>query len=344
MRYYETIANKRVMIMALHGPPWNGFTMHVERVRQALVKQRNTISFVDLQFKQDLRLQLLFQLLLFARLCWSRPQIILCYTTGMEGDLTEFAVLARWKLLFSPRLVWIVHHKPLFTSLTLVERERLEYYALVIDQLVDIGFSDAGAVVKALLPSTRHSKDAEFITPELLTAAAIVREYSLPVRTFIKIRNPVIMIGTTGTNGIFEVSAKDFTHLLHVLDELTKIYEYVGILWGVGSKPQVTHKSSIYQQFAHAGLQEHLFIFENRQPLWPLLRHVHLLWWPHTYNGSLLKEALACKTPIVASSACKRPEGVTVYQQGDIHDCVQKLLLYMPHRSRRKKQQHIEVR
>ncbi len=337
MHYYETIVDQSVFLLGVGDPAWNGFSVHIERVRQRLIKQRNVVYLFRLEKRKKLCFLLMYQVFLWLQLMYWRPSTVICFAVDMESDLAEFAVLVRWKRFFPFHFIWVVHNNSCFEKLSCVEKDFVQANGTSVDQFIDLGKRLSAGVLRSTLPITRCKSDSEYIKPSLVSAAAIMREYPIDVRTFLKVRNPIIMIGSTSQNVRFRVAQKEMDHLVYVVELLRKYYEHIGILWGIGYPLDLFSYHFIYQCFFKSQLQEHLFLFANQQPIWPLLRHVHLFLWPSAvHHDTLVKEALFCNTPTIISSEAQECPGAIIYQKNDAADCVAKMLPYLPVRSRRK--------
>jgi len=225
---------------------------------------------------------------------------------------------------------------PCFVTQHRLEREFFLKHLLTIDELVDIDCKDVNTTVKALLPIQRVIEDAEFIKPDLATAASILRDYTLSVRTFLKVRNPLIVICTTDFKVDVSLNFYSVDFIVAVMRELKTHYEHVGLIWAVGATSDYVKYSAVYQTMLRAELSEYVLLFNNMQPVWPLFRHAHVLLWPAPYNSTTLQEALHCKIPVIASSVCDRSEGIVVYQKDNAKECVATMLPFLPKRGRRK--------
>jgi len=99
-RYFELIYHQRVFIIGRAGPPWSGFSVHIDRVRAALIKQHNELYFFDLEIRKEAFWLFLYRMILVIKLLWWRPKTILCYAARAQNDITEFSLFVYWKWFF----------------------------------------------------------------------------------------------------------------------------------------------------------------------------------------------------------------------------------------------------
>jgi len=330
-RYFERFFNQRIVIVGVTGPPWSGLSVHISRVKDHLVKH-NDVSLFDIRTRQEFLLSAFYQWSLWFRLVWWRPSVILHYTCFAQQDSTECITIARWKSLFKAKLIIVEHNQ---VPHMVYQKKLLEKYKWAIDEWIFIG-------TKLPVPSVREQiaaslvTESEFIPPDLTKATAIIRQYPLCVRTFMKVRSPLLIMSTTDVRPTMDSSFYGIDHVIAVMNILRLYYAHIGLIWGVGSTTDLVKFSAMVQCILRNGLDGYVYIFHNEQQLWPLFREAHLLWWPLSTHGSAIEEALLCKTPVVATNACARKEGVTTYDAQNAEDCVEKMLALLPRSGRRK--------
>lgn len=337
-RYYEIFSRQKVVVMGVEGPPWIGSTVHMDRVRRCLDKQRNEVYFFDVRVRAEIFIVFAYQIYLFWCLLWWQPHAILFYVSAANCGIVELAALARWKRLFSAKFIVIEHSHVPFQVETLFYKKQRNSWKNIVDQWVYIGPTQPAPSVREELPASLLVCESEYIDPDLALATMIRASYPLAVRTFIKVRSPLLVMSFADFKKNSGPNNYNTNHIIEVMIILRGYYEHIGLIWAVGSVSDIIVVNAIKERFYRNQLDGFTYIFQNEQQFWPLLRVGHLYWCAMSTSGTALQEALLCTIPVVAtvSASLSCADRVFAYRDNDVQDCVRQMLTILPKRGRRK--------
>lgn len=276
-------------------------------------------------FKVIFKLQYTIRLISF--LLFKRPQIVYYHTVDLNRRFVEFKLLLIAKKILRYELVIVEHSCRHLAQRSLSAKKTFNTYMAGVDRLVLIGYSTWQSYIDnhIFLPKAT-TIEAAFLPPDVFFESKIIATYPLALHEFFKSHFPIILINAFQLSF---VSGKDLYGMDLTIDALVKLskeYSKLGFLY-VFAQISDQEISLLKNKLEHLGLLCFAHFLTGHQELWPLFKKADLFVRPTRSDGESVsvQEALYFNVPVVASDACKRPDGVIIFQSGNAQDFYQKI-------------------
>ena len=171
---------------------------------------------------------------------------------------------------------------------------------------------------------TAHRIQHAFLPPPPAEYETIWQSYDASTHAFVDRAGPLLVM--QGADGFYKGVDLYGTDLaIEMMGQLHAYFPEARLLIG-----QPTAGNALFQQYqqilrkriAALGLEDHIYFLTGEQELWPLIQQADLFLRPTYQDGDSVsvREALHLGTPVVASDACPRPDGVTLFENRNADD------------------------
>lgn len=323
--YSDGIHHKKVAVLGNYPPPLGGVSVHIARVMHKLRNQGNRVYHFDTSKRGNV---LVYVLRLFVFLFTRRCDIIYYHTVDLNRRFIELKLLLMIKKMLRYDLVLVEHSCRHLAGRTTASKITFNRYIQGVDKLVLIGHSTWQSYIDHHICTPNNTTvEAAFLPPDMLLESKIIETYPISLQEFLKNHSPIIIINAFQLSFVEGKDLYGIDLTIDVLIRLSKEYSTIGFLYVFAQIGDQEYFISLKSRLERSGLSGLVYFLIGQQELWPLLKNVDLFVRPTRSDGESVsvQEALYFKVPVVASNACKRPDGVVVFQSGDAEGFYQKI-------------------
>ena len=145
---------------------------------------------------------------------------------------------------------------------------------------------------------------------------------------FMKNHKPVISANASQIQFYKGIDDYGLDLIVEIVDRLKREYPQIGVVFCLPVIGNEGYFNKIMQEIEKKELSENILMITNPLPeVYPIWRESDIFVRPTYSDGDALsvRESLYFKTPVVASDASPRPEGVILFKNRDINDFVAKV-------------------
>ncbi len=333
--------NAKIDIIGPYPPPYGGISVHIKRLTDHLELTRQ--NFMVYTFGKRIQKKVHF-LQSFQPL---RKELIKYFFLS-TGKIIHLNSGGNWKIRVYCGLLCFIRRKKLIITLhgndiswpwIINDDNRLKnkigFKGKIIRKMVTIVFKNASFIIadnlilKKLALSmgvavSRIAIISPFISP-------IVRQENydeIPQYIWDFYRNHKSVILSSGS--IAHYKHEDLygvDMMIELIKKLKEKYLDVGLIFSLCSVREKKYYTELKDRISRYGIKENILIIEEELPeVYPLFEKSDLFIRPTNTDGDALsiREALYFKTPVIASDACPRPEGVTLFKNRNVQDFIEK--------------------
>jgi glycosyltransferase involved in cell wall biosynthesis len=324
--------NRSIAIIGVYPPPLGGISVHIERLCHVLENRGVPFIVIDGSGKPpDAPVG-------FPIISVPAEQIerwCLRYVFRRNEKIV-FNHFLRWKVRFFVSLlklkgVKVVHTVHSYRSdgkYSLLERMMIKLTGALSDHFIAVTDEIKERLVRVGIPSRKISVIPAFIPPDETREKPVIPEQ---VRTFFERHERVIVANGGIGNEYAGADLYGADMCVESFIRLARKHPELGFLFCITHIVNENTLAQYQRRLEQAGLADRFCWIHEKMPLYPLLRQAALFVRPTASDGDALsiREALHYGTPVVASDAAKRPEGVITFATRDLDDFTAKCELVL---------------
>lgn len=185
---------------------------------------------------------------------------------------------------------------------------------ICIGNITAQSYKDTGIV-----PAQAISVESAFLPPDESNEQDILSDYPKELFNFIDQHHPVLLANAFQLSLLDGKDLYGFDQCLDAVRHLKDAYPDIGMVFALGQIGDALYYQKLMNYIETHALKKHCYLSIGQRALWPLLKKIDLFIRPTLSDGASVsvQEALWCGTSVVASTVCKRPNGVVVYNLDD---------------------------
>ena len=322
--YSENIFGKKILIIGPYPPPLGGVSVHVSRVKEKFVSQKNIVHVYDTSKKYRNKIVALKNFI--TKIFITKPNII--YFHEPTESVQKFLSLILLKKILRYTLVTVDHDCRILYNFKPLPKNIFRFCIKKTDKAVIIGNTTEKCYLdNKVLPSKKttvtqspiFSIESPFLPPQ----KTLIPKLDPKTETFIKNRTPII-----SANAFIPCDLYGFDASVKLMQSLVKTYPNIGIIWGickVETSEQKKYFCDTKKKISDLKLKKH-FYFLIGQEFWPIIKKSDLFIRPTLSDsfGISIQEAISLKTLAIASDVCIRPEGTILFKTGNVEHLIEK--------------------
>jgi len=115
--------------------------------------------------------------------------------------------------------------------------------------------------------------------------------------------------------------------MIELVKRLKRKYPDIGLIFSLCGVREKRYYKELKDRIGRYGITENMLLVQEKLPeVYPLYEKSDVFVRPTNTDGDAMsiREALYFKTPVVASDACPRPDGVVLFKNRDVQDFIEK--------------------
>jgi glycosyltransferase involved in cell wall biosynthesis len=330
--YSRDISNNNVVILGILPPPLGGVSVHIQRVKDKLEMQYNTVAVFNTEIRYRNWLFPFYLLKLFIWLLFQRPQIVMYHSSYVTTGILEIVCLAYAKKLLKFSLLIIDHDCRHLYQRSNVVKKLYQHALRNIDKLICIGNKTFMSYQDAQFTLPVYTIEEAFLPPIQVEKTRILARYPTELFEFIKTKKKIILANAAHCMRINGNDVYGLDLCIELMRNIKLTIDQCGLVIALAREGDNDYFKHILDSIKEHGLNNDIFILCGNYELWPLFEYAHLFVRPTLSDGASIsiQEALYCNVPVVASDVCARPNGVQVFnisQSSSFLDCVKSILI-----------------
>lgn len=316
--YTTRIRRSHALIIGPLPPPHGGVSVHIKRVAQRWEQQGISVTVIDRSTSS--RLQRYWQLI--SGIVRNRHAHLYVHT--LYNSIFEWLIAWSLALLMRMPLTVVEHDCRFLARRSYATRLLLCLTVRFVDEQIFMGPLTLEHYQKYGLPIVvHHTIESPYLPPPRHEFEKIYQQYPATLHAFLTNRAPRVAVCAFAPHH----DGKDLYGIgftLECIAHLKKIYPNIGCVFALATHSDAKIFMELQQQARDLAIAENCFWLTGSHELWPLLGSVDLFLRPTLSDnfGISMQEALDMGTPVVASDAVPRPEGVVTYRSGNVEDAV----------------------
>jgi len=320
--YSRGITHKRVAILGIYPPPYGGVSVHIQRVTDQFLRQKNTVAL----FSTEQWLRKIFPLYVLKLVVWiliKRPHHIYYHSSYLNFSMVELILLSMLKPLLRAS-VTIVDHDCRYLYHCSARYKR--WYNWVLQRkgcsVVCIGESTWRSYQENKIRPSSCTVEHAFLPPDARSANLVMQTYPSSLMTFLNEYTPLIAVSAAHAMLVSDEDVYGLDQCIDMLAGIKKQYPDAGLLIGLPQIRNIGYFEILRQRMKERGVAEQVYILQGNKEFWPLLNNIDIFVRPTLSDGDSVsvREALHFNVPVIASDVVERPRGVYCFKQGDRDD------------------------
>ena len=310
--YSDTITHKAIGIVGIIPPILGGISIHIERVYDRFLQQRNKVYIFNPEQKLRNKLLVGYICKLASWLLWKRSDYVFFHATYVRGCIIDLLIIT----LFARKqtLVIIEHDCRHMKRRGTFFKKLYRWVLRRCQKVVFIGDSSYKSYLDAGIIPENYSIESAFLPPTA-TKSIVEQAYPSSLLHFIKEYTPILMVNASH---LMRIDGKDVYGLdltLTMLTKLKKKYPDVGLIMAIARIDDAGYFDYLKKSMSDLNIAEQVFVLQGNHYIWPLFKRIDLFVRPTLSDGHSIsiEEALYYKIPVVTSNVVTRPEGVITF-------------------------------
>src|SRR3972149_8763076 len=275
-RYSDMVTNKKIVILGIEPPTFGGVSVHIQRVKDRLLDQGNTVFVFNIEQQLRRKWALAYLIKLFFWLLIKRPDTVHYHGTYQRGCWGDLFILRILKYVLRFEIIIIDHDcRHLYKRGWLFKR--LYTWVLKhVDKLVPIGTKNLQSYEDNGFNTTGYEVEGSFLPPVVSMASAIEHLYPSSLFIFLKEYTPVILINASF---LMRIDGKDIYGLdvsFDMIAQLKKNYPDVGLIMAIANIDNQNYFDLLIRKMRGLGVSEQVFILRGQKEIWPLFKKIDL--------------------------------------------------------------------
>ena len=317
--YSDGIANKKIAIMGVYPPPFGGVSVHIQRVMDKLLDQKNNVFIFNTEQSLRYKFFLFYLIKLKMWLLIKRPTILYFHSTYLKSSIGDLCIIILLKPIVGYKLIIVEHDCRHLYKRKWLYKKIYRWILKYVTQLICIGPLSYKSYEDNQMDFCTKSIEGAFLAPVTSNREQILQTYPSSLFIFFEEFTPLILI-----NGAYQmiIDGRDvygFYQSISMLAAIKKKDPNVCLLMGILLVNNDDNFLQLQKKMKDFNVSEHVYILQGQKELWPLFDHVDLFIRPTLSDGASisLQEALYFNVPCIASDCCKRPTAVVTYKTND---------------------------
>lgn len=332
---------KKLDIIGPYPPPYGGISVHIRRLREQLERAGYDFMLYTSSGKLQEKGKSVQRI-------QSLKKWLIEYLLSSKSKILHLNTGSDWRMRLCCGLLCFVRRKKLVITLhgndiswpwVINDDERLKkevnFKGKVIRELVIAVLKNASFIIAdnpklkelALSIGVKPTKTATvsaFIPP--IVGQSDYDRIPQCIWNFYRNHKPVI-----SANGSIAYYKNDDLYGVDLMIELVKRlkrkYPDIGLIFSLCGVREKRYYKELKDRIGRYGITENMLLVQEELPeVYPLYKKSDVFVRPTNTDGDAMsiREALYFKTPVVASDACPRPDGVVLFKNRDVQDFIEK--------------------